>query len=123
VVGVIEPVTWTVVGLAALLFVVAVVYAWRDRLFDDRLLLLLALIELGLVVQLVVGLIGLGTVDDDTERATFAAYLVSLPLIPVGTGLLAIKEKTRWAMGSLAVGAFAVAVMTARCLQIWTLHA
>ncbi|MFQ6170454.1 hypothetical protein ACK8HX_02510 [Oryzobacter sp. R7] len=119
----IEPVTWTVVGLSALLFVVAVVYAWRDRLIDDRLLLLLALIELGLVVQLVVGLFGLGQVDEDTEQATFAAYLVSLPLIPVGTGLLAIKEKTRWAMGSLAVGAFAVAVMTARCLQIWTLHA
>ena len=119
----IEPVTWTVVGLAALLFLVAVVYAWRDRLIDDRLLLLLGLIELGLVVQLVVGLMGLSDVGDETERATFAAYLVSLPLIPLGTGLLAIKEKTRWAMGSLAVGAFAVAVMTARCLQIWTMNA
>lgn len=119
----IEPVTWTVVGLAALLFVVAVGYAWRDRLIDDRLLLLLGLIELGLLIQLVVGLLGLGDVEDETERATFAAYLVSLPLIPIGTGLLAIKEKTRWAMGSLAVGAFAVAVMTARCLQIWTLYA
>ena len=51
------------------------------------------------------------------------AYLVSLPVIPVGTVLLAIKEKSRWAMGSLAVGAFAVAVMTARCLQIWMTYA
>ena len=41
------------------------------------------------------------------------AYLVSLPVIPIGTALLAIKEKSRWAMGSLAVGAFAVAVMAA----------
>lgn len=119
----IEPVTWTVVGLSTLLVVVATVYAWRDRLLDDRLLALLALVELGLLVQLVAGLVGMGEVGDSTERATFAAYLVSLPVIPIGTGLLALKEKTRWAMGSLAVGAFAVAVMTARCLQIWSLHA
>ena len=119
----IEPVTWTVVGLATLLMVVAVVYAWRDRLLDDRLLALMALLELGLLVQLVIGLFGLGDIEDSTEQATFAAYLISLPVIPLGTGLLAIKEKTRWAMGSLAVGAFAVAVMTARCLQIWTTYA
>ncbi len=119
----IEPVTWTVVGLATLLLVVAVVYAWRDRLLDDRLLALLALVEVGLLVQLVIGLLGVGDIEDPTEQATFAAYLISLPFIPLGTGLLAIKEKTRWAMGSLAVGAFAVAVMTARCLQIWTSNA
>lgn len=119
----IEPVTWVVVGLAGLLVVVAGLYAWRDRLLDDRLLALLAVVELGLVTQLVAGLLGLGEVRDAAERATFAAYLVSLPVIPLGTGFLALKEKTRWAMGALAVGAFAVAVMTARCLQIWTAHA
>lgn len=119
----IEPVTWSVVALSTVLLVVAGVYAWRDRLLDDRILALLALVELGLIVQLAVGLLGMGEVADSTERATFAAYLVSLPVIPLGTGLLALKEKTRWAMGSLAVGAFAVAVMTARCLQIWTVHA
>ena len=69
------------------------------------------------------GLFGLDHIDDATEKATFAAYLISLPLIPISTALLAIKEKSRWAMGSLAVGAFAVAVMTARCLQIWTTSA
>lgn len=119
----IVPVTWIVVGLASVLCLAAIGYAWRDRLIDDKLLALLAIVELGLLVQLVVGLIGLGKVGESTERATFAAYLLSLPVIPLGTGFLAIKEKTRWAMGSLAVGGFAVAVMTARCLQIWTLHA
>ena len=119
----IEAVAWTIVGLATVLLLVAGAYAWLDRLIDDRLLALIALIEVGLVIQLVVGLLDLGSIDDSTEQATFAAYLISLPLIPVGTGLLTLKEKTRWAMGSLAVGAFAVAVMTARCLQIWTTHA
>ena len=39
--------------------------------------------------------------------------------VTIGTGFLALKEKTRWAMGAVAVGAFAVAVMTIRCQQIW----
>jgi len=120
---VIVPVTYAVVALATVLFVLAVYYAVRDKLIDDKVLALAALVELGLVVQLVAGLVGLGQIEDGTERATFAAYLVSLPVIPIGTVLLAIKEKSRWAMGSLAVGAFAVAVMTARCLQIWMSYA
>ena len=119
----IVPVTYAVVALATVLFVLAVYYAVRDKLIDDKVLALAALVELGLVVQLVAGLVGLGEIEDGTERATFAAYLVSLPVIPIGTVLLAIKEKSRWAMGSLAVGAFAVAVMTARCLQIWMSYA
>ena len=119
----IAPVSYAVVALATVLFVVAVYYAIRDKLIDDRLLAVAALVEVGLLVQLVAGLVGLGEIGDSTERATFAAYLVSLPVIPIGTVLLAIKEKSRWAMGSLAVGAFAVAVMTARCLQIWMTYA
>jgi hypothetical protein len=120
---VIAPVSYAVVALATVLFVVAVYYAVRDKLIDDKLLAVAALVEVGLLVQLVAGLVGLGEIGDSTEKATFAAYLVSLPVIPIGTVLLAIKEKSRWAMGSLAVGAFAVAVMTARCLQIWMTYA
>ena len=119
----IAPVSYAVVALATVLFVVAVYYAIRDKLIDDKLLAVAALVEVGLLVQLVAGLVGLGEIGDSTEKATFAAYLVSLPVIPLGTVLLAIKEKSRWAMGSLAVGAFAVAVMTARCLQIWMTYA
>jgi hypothetical protein len=120
--GVIEPLTYAVVGLATVLFVLSVYYAVRDQLVDDKVLLLVALLELGLVAQLVLGLVGLSEIENSTERATFVAYLVSLPVIPVGTALLTIKEKTVWAMGALAVGAFAVAVMTARLQQIWNLN-
>ena len=119
----IAPVTYAVVALATVLFALAVYYAVRDKLIDDKILAVAALVEVGLLVQLVAGLVGLGEIADGTEKATFAAYLVSLPVIPVGTVLLTIKEKSRWAMGSLAVGAFAVAVMTARCLQIWMTYA
>ncbi|NHA66818.1 hypothetical protein [Phycicoccus flavus] len=115
----IEPLTYAVVGLAAVLCVAAVWYAARDRLIDDRLLVVAGLVEVGLVVLLVGGLLGLDHIGDTAEKATFIAYLVSLPVIPAGTAFLAIKEKSRWAMGSIAVGAFAVAVMAARLLQIW----
>jgi len=116
---VIEPLTYVVVALACLLFVGAAYYAVKDRLVDDRLLAVAGLVEIGLLVLLVLGLAGLDHIDDATEKATFAAYLISLPLIPIGTALLAIKEKSRWAMGSMAVGAFAVAVMALRLQQIW----
>ncbi|GGL43441.1 hypothetical protein H9L10_07375 [Phycicoccus endophyticus] len=115
--------TYVVVAVSVTLCLAAVWYAVRDRLIDDRLLAVAALLELGVVVLLVAGLLGLGRIGDATERATFVAYLVSLPVIPVGTALLAIKEKSRWAMGSMAVGAFAVGVMTARLLQIWMAYA
>lgn len=118
----IAPLTYAVVGLATVLLVAALYYAVRDKLVDDRVLAVAALLELGLLVQLVSGLVGIGHIGDPTDRMTFAAYLVSLPVIPVGTALLTIKEKTRWAMGALAVGAFAVAVMAARLQQIWDVH-
>ena len=114
-----EPLTYVVVGLAFLLFLVSGFYALRDRLIDDKLLALAGLVEVGLLLMLVFGLAGLGNIADPTEKATFVAYLISLPVIPIGTALLTIKEKSRWAMGSMAVGAFAVAVMALRLQQIW----
>ena len=120
--GVIEPLTYVVVALATLLFIGSTYYAIRDRLIDDKLLALAGLVEVGLLVLLVFGLVGLGQIDDATEKATFVAYLISLPVIPIGTSLLTIKEKSRWAMGSMAIGAFAVAVMALRLQQIWNTY-
>jgi len=117
-----EGLTYVVVALACLLLAGSVYYAVRDRLMDDRLLAVAALLEVGLIILTVFGLSGLGRIEDPTEKATFASYLVSVPLIPIGTSLLTIKEKSRWAMGSMAVGAFAVAVMVARLQQIWNSH-
>ncbi|MCA1783068.1 MAG: hypothetical protein ABR500_04170 [Dermatophilaceae bacterium] len=114
----------TVIVCAAslILMVLAGVYAYRDRLINDGLLAVAALVFLGTIVQLVIGLVRMSTISEGSEVATFAAYLISLPFIPLMTAYLAIKEKTRWAMGSIAVGAFAVLVMTARLQQIWDLN-
>lgn len=116
---VIAPLTYVVVAVACVLFLWSLYHAVKDRLMDDRLLAVAGLVEVGLLVMLVIGLTRVGRIEDSTERATFVAYLVSLPLIPIGTSLLSIKEKSRWAMGSMAIGAFAVAVMAVRLQQIW----
>ncbi len=115
----------TVLVLVAvgLLVLGAAYYTWRDRLIDDRLLLVAAVLELGLIVQAVVGAARVGQVDTGAERATFLAYALSLPVIPPAVTYLAIKEKTRWSMGVIVAGGFAVGVMTGRLAQIWSMHA
>ncbi|HPB73582.1 MAG TPA: hypothetical protein PLX71_11455, partial [Phycicoccus sp.] len=120
--AVIPTLTWSIVAVCTVLMVLSGWYAYRDRLLNDVLLGLILLVELGTLVQAVRGLTTMGAIADGDERATFAAYLLTLPVVPVGTGFLALKEKTRWAMGAVAVGAFAVAVMALRCQQIWDLH-
>lgn len=121
--SVITTVAGIVVALSALLCVVGAIFAVRDTLVNDAILGVSLLIELGLIIMLVLGLAGGSTISDGAERATFFAYLVTLPLIPVGTVFLTIKEKSRWAMGALSVGGFAVAVMSARLMQIWHANA
>lgn len=114
------PLSTLVVALSVGVMCLALLYALRERLINDGLLLLLAVLEVALVVQVVVGMAHLGRLSD--EKATFAAYVLTLPFLPPVTTLLAIKEKSRWAMVTIAVGTFAVAVMTVRLGQIWTAH-
>ena len=117
-----SPLTVVVLVAAVALMALAGWYAARSHVLDDRLLLVAAVLELGLVVQLVVALVNVGDVGGGGgEQATFASYAVTLPFLPPAAVFLALKEKTRWAMGVVAVGAFAVAVMTARLQQIWNL--
>ena len=116
------PLTIALYGLSLVLLLAAGWYAARDRLFDDWLLGGSALLEVGLLIQLVRGLVVLGQITETSQRATFAAYLLTVPLLPVGASYLAIKEKSRWAMGAYAMGAFGVFVMVVRLQQMWSLH-
>ncbi|NLX00490.1 MAG: hypothetical protein GXY39_12425 [Actinomycetales bacterium] len=114
--------TVAICAASLVLMLLAGYFAFRDRLINDLVLGLAALVFLGTLAQVVIGLVRVSAIEDGTEVATFISYLLSLPLIPLATTFLAIKEKTRWAMGSVAVGAFAVLVMTARLQQIWDLN-
>lgn len=117
------PLTTIVLVASVVLAVVAGFYALRDRLVDDPLLLVAAVVEVLLIVLAVVACIVAPQVKTPGEGATMAAYALTLPLVPPALALLAIKEKSRWSMAAFMGGAITVAVMVLRIQQIWTVHA
>ena len=113
------PLTTAVMVAVAALGLVALIYLALVRPVDDGLLLVAALVELGLLVLAVTTAVVHGRVTGTGEGATMLAYALTLPIIPPVVVFIALKEKTRWAMGVVIAGAFTVGVMTYRILQIW----
>ncbi|MGE9809038.1 hypothetical protein [Janibacter sp. G1551] len=111
--------TLLVIGLVALALV-AGWYTLRDRLLDDRLLLVAAIVEVALLVQAVIAVVRVGDIGDSAEGATFVAYAITLPFILPAVLWVALKEKTRWSMAVVVGGAAAVGVMVGRLDQIWS---
>ena len=106
-----------VVAAAAALALLALFYALRSKIVDDRLLLVAAVLEVATLAQLV-AVLALGRTTS-FEKAVFFAYLGTVPFVaPVAT-LLALKEKTRSSMAVVAGGAVVVGVLVGRLAQIW----
>ncbi|GAA0990451.1 hypothetical protein GCM10009555_076150 [Acrocarpospora macrocephala] len=105
-----------VIGGALVLALGCLVAAVRDRRMGIGLLVGLAVLEIALVVQAVMAF---AQVEKVAERATFIGYLVGTLVIPLAALWWGKVERTRWGPGVIAVGAFTVAVMTGRLLQIW----
>jgi hypothetical protein len=82
-------------------------------------LVLLAVLEVGLLVQAVLGIVNLVRTDSDVSGVSFVGYLVgSLLIIPAAT-FWALAERTRWGTTVLIVGCLVVPVMIVRMNQIW----
>jgi hypothetical protein len=120
---VLQPLTVGLLVASGVLGLLAVHHLLRRRLVDDPLILVGAALELALLVQLVVGLTKASAIGDGAERATFIAYLFTVLLVVPATVVIAIKEKTQWAMAVVLGGAVVVAILVARLQQIWTLSA
>lgn len=118
-----QPLTVGLLVASGVLGLLAVHHLLRRRLVDDPLILVGAALELALLVQLVVGLTKASAIGDGAERATFIAYLFTVLLVVPATVVIAIKEKTQWAMAVVLGGAVVVAILVARLQQIWTLSA
>jgi hypothetical protein len=119
---VLQPLTVVLLVASGVLALIAAHHLLRGRLIDDPLIVTGAAIEVGLLVQLVVGLTKASAISDGAERATFIAYLFTvLVVIPV-TLFIAIKEKTQWAMAVVLGGAVVVAILVARLEQVWSLN-
>ncbi|WP_235926373.1 hypothetical protein [Actinokineospora pegani] len=80
----------------------------------------LALLELGLLVQAVVGLARLAGTDREVEGLTFAGYLVGVLLVLPIAVFWSLTERTRWGVAVLVVGCLTVAVLNVRLAQVWT---
>jgi hypothetical protein len=116
------PLTVAILVACAVLLLLAGHRLWRDRLIDDPIIVVSAVIELALLVQLVIGLAQSGAIQDGAERATYIAYLFTVLVVLPVTVFIAIKERSRWAMGVVLGGAVVVAILVARILQIWQLN-
>ena len=81
---------------------------------------LLAVVELGLIVQLVVSIVLVsGGARAKTDTIEFFGYLLVAMMIPAGAAFWALVERNRWSTMVLAISAITVAVMVARMQQIW----
>ncbi|MFP5347125.1 MAG: hypothetical protein ACLGIA_08860 [Actinomycetes bacterium] len=79
----------------------------------------LAVVEVGLLVQAVVGVVALVRGGHHTSGVVFAGYLLaSVLLLPIGTAW-GIADRSRWGNGVLAIACAAVAVVVLRLLQVW----
>ena len=112
----IEPLQTILVVASLLLAVVAGVYVALDRSPDNALVGLAGLLELGFVVQAVVGIAQVAGDDDVTSPVTFVGYLLAA-LLPVGV-LWSLAERSRGATAVLIVAALTNAFLVVRVVQL-----
>jgi hypothetical protein len=114
-----EPLTWVLVTLSLAAMVFAIVLAARDRRINWTLLGALGVVEVGLLVQLVVGIVQFAGTDRDVSGPFFFGYLIgSLIILPLGA-LWALAESSRWGAGALAVACLVIPVLELRLYEIW----
>ena len=104
---------------AAVVAIWLVVLVARDRLPDSSLYTALAVIEVGLVVQLVIGLARVFGDHGGLNVAAYVGYLVgALLVLPIGF-VWSAGERTRSGTGVLLVAVIAVGVLFLRLHQLW----
>ncbi|MEO9323769.1 hypothetical protein ABFT23_09780 [Nocardioides sp. C4-1] len=115
--------TWLIVGLGVVSLVVVAVALVRDEEPQDRTFALLAVYELVVIGQLVLGCVLLAQTDRDVEGVLFVSYLVGNALaLPIGV-FWSLAERTRWGTAVLGVAALTVVGLQLRLETIWAGHA
>lgn len=106
-----------IAGLAVLWIVVLLI---RDRAIDNLAFWIMAVVEVGLVVLTVAGIVGLVRTDRAIAGPTFVAYLIATPLILPAAVAWGIAERNRSGTAVVLVGAVAIPVLMLRIHMIWT---
>ena len=113
-------------GLQIVLTVVAAVVAvWlvvlivRNRLPNDYLYAALGILELGLLVELVIGLVRVFGDTGGINVAAYVGYLIGSVLILPAAFLWSMGERNRGGTGVLLVAVVVVPVLFLRLHQLW----
>jgi hypothetical protein len=113
------PLTWGLVALSLAAALYAVVMAARNKRIDWTVLGAIGVVEVGLIAQLVVGLVQLGGTDRDVSGPFFVGYLVgSLIILPIGA-FWALAESSRWGAGALAIACVVIPILELRLHDLW----
>ncbi|GAA3861669.1 hypothetical protein GCM10022243_29860 [Saccharothrix violaceirubra] len=120
------PTVLTVLALLAAAWAVALAVLDHPITLATRpsqgLALAVVALELGLVGQLVAGVVAVIGTDRELETGTFVGYLVGAAVVlPLGA-FWSLAERSRWGAGVLAVACLSVPVMVLRLSQLWTPH-
>jgi hypothetical protein len=105
--------------LSLALLLLAIGHIARNRAPGRVLLGGLALLELGLVVQLVMGVVRLVGTDRDVSGVVYIGYLLGILLVVPAAVVWSLAERSRSGTAVLAVGLVVVPVLILRLQQIW----
>ncbi|HET8665231.1 MAG TPA: hypothetical protein VFM08_13025 [Nocardioides sp.] len=107
----------TALALVLAVWLLVLIVAGRDP--GDTLYIGLGLLELGILAQLVIGLVKLGGDHPGVNVAAYVGYLVgSVLVLPVGFAW-SVGERSRAGTGVLLVAVAVIPVLFLRLHQLW----
>lgn len=109
-------------GICVLLALGLLVLIVRDRVPGDAVDLGLAVVELGLFAQLVLGILRLTGEHGAVSVPTYVGYLIGSLLVLPAAWVWSQAERTRGGTAVLLVGVLVVPFLFLRLHQVWTLH-
>ena len=99
--------------------VILVVDLVRDRAAQDSHYIGLAVLQVGVLAQLVGGAVALARTSRDIEGAVFVSYLVTVALLPVVGAFFSLAERSRVGTTILLLAVATVAGLELRLWDIW----
>ncbi|WP_435745183.1 hypothetical protein [Nocardioides sp. SYSU DS0663] len=100
--------------------VLVAVHLVRDETAGDPTFLVLAVVEVALVVQAVVGCVALAGTERDISGVTFVSYLLSVVLVlPIGA-FWSLAERSRAGTAVLLVALLTVVALEVRLQSLWS---
>lgn len=112
--------TWTQIIIGLIVGFAGIGYAVARKGPNDYLVGGIALLELALLVQVVVGIVQPAVGNGPTgSLLEFWMYLITAVIIPPAAVIWALIERSRWASLVLAVAGMSIAIMVWRMHTIW----